>query len=170
MGLFDKLRTTIPDRLNPRTALALGALTLIGIDGNIDEDEAQSAVRLVRGDQRALDDALRIYKDLSVEESVQLVAKAFDQRQKQAFIVNLLDLAMVDGVLTGSEQTLIGEYVNILQMSEAEVKGMVDLIALKNDFSVFAASSSPGATSFCSGCGAQLAPGAKFCTGCGTRG
>lgn len=170
MGLFDKLRGTVPDKLNPRTALALGALTVIGIDGNIDDDEAQSVARLIRVDGRALDDALRIYKDLSVEESVQLVVKAFDQRQKQAFIINVLDLAMVDGVLTGSEQALIREYVNLLKLSESEVQAIVDLIALKNDPSVFAASSEgSGNTSFCCNCGASLAPGAKFCARCGSK-
>jgi len=67
MGIFDKLKGTKDIQLTPKSALALAALTLIGIDGAVEDDEMATLSRIVRGDQNAFDMAFTFYKDRSIE-------------------------------------------------------------------------------------------------------
>jgi hypothetical protein len=42
-----------------------------------------------------------------------------------------------DGMLAGAEKELITSYVNSFQISEEIIQDIVDVIAVKNDFSIF---------------------------------
>lgn len=136
MGLFDKLKSN-ELKLTPKAALALAAVTVIASDGSVEDDEINQLTRLVKGDEQALSSALAAYEKLSVADSVRLAAKALDGKQRMACIAILLDLAMSDGILAGAEQELLNAYVEAFQLAEADITGIVDVIALKNDFSVF---------------------------------
>jgi uncharacterized tellurite resistance protein B-like protein len=169
LGIFDKLRTKADVNLTPKAALALAAMTVIGADGSIEDDEISSLTRIVRGDENAFNSALTVYKDLSVTDSVQLVSKVLGEKQRIACIAILLDLAMADGVLVGAEQKLMDAYITAFQLSEQDISSIVDIIALKNDFSVFERSAGQAAGAFCQSCGTKLGAGMQFCSGCGTR-
>jgi len=82
MGIFDKLTWSKDIQLTPKSALALAAMTIIGVDGSIEEEEIATLKRIVRGDGNAYDQAFRVYKDKSIQESVQLVSKSLDEKQK----------------------------------------------------------------------------------------
>lgn len=137
MGIFDKFAGSKDILLTPKSALALAAMTIIGIDGSIEDDEISAINRIVRGDDVAFDQALKVYKDKSIQECVQLVSKAIDQKQKLTIIANLLDIAMADGMLAGAEKDLMMAYIDSFQTPEEAIKGIVDVIAVKNDFSIF---------------------------------
>jgi uncharacterized tellurite resistance protein B-like protein len=137
MGIFDKLSGGKEVQLTPKAALALAAMTMIGIDGATEDEEVDTLRRIVRGDGNAFDQAYRVYKDKSVQESVQLVSKSLDEKQKVAVISNLLDIAMADGLLAGAEKELMMLYLDSFKISEEIVKDIVDVIAVKNDFSIF---------------------------------
>lgn len=137
MGIFDRLSGTKNVRLTPKSALALAAMTIIGVDGVIEDDELTSLSRIVRGDQESFDKAFKLYKDKSFEECISLVNNVMDQKQKVAVIAILLDIAMVDGILAGAEKELMEMYIETFQTPEDIVKDIVEVIALKNDFSLF---------------------------------
>jgi len=137
MGIFDKLTGSKDIQLTPKSALALAAMTIIGVDGSIEEEEIAILKRIVRGDGNAFDQAFRVYKDKSIQESVQLVSKSLDEKQKIVVIANLLDIAMADGMLAGAEKDLMMLYLDSFKVSEEIVKDIVDVIAIKNDFSIF---------------------------------
>lgn len=52
-------------------------------------------------------------------------------------MANLVDLAMADGFLAGAEKDLLALYLEQFKMSEAEIKDVVEVVALKNNYSVF---------------------------------
>jgi uncharacterized tellurite resistance protein B-like protein len=168
MGIFDKLKGKTESRFTPKAALVLGALTMVGADGHLDEQETSSIKRIARGDLIAYEEGFNRYKALDIAESLKLIATVLDNNQRLALIANLLDIAMADGVLAGGEQTLINLYLETFQLPEEQVNNIIDVMALKNDFSIFEHSSS-GIAGFCSKCGSQIAAGARFCTGCGAQ-
>lgn len=137
MGIFDKLSGSKDVILTPKSALALAAMTIIGIDGAIEEEELSVLSRIVKGDRNAFEQAFKVFKDKSLEECVQLVSKSLDEKQKVAVIANLLDIAMADGVLAGAEKNLMMLYLNSFQISEDIINTIVEVIAIKNDFSIF---------------------------------
>lgn len=67
-----------------------------------------------------------------------LVANCPDEKQKLATLAILCELAMADGVLAGNEQKILQMYMDKFKVSEAAMKPIIDAIALKNDFSIFA--------------------------------
>ena len=66
MGLFDKLSGSKGIKLSPKGALALAAMTIIGADGSIEEDELAGLQRIVRGDDEAFNEVYKLYKDKSI--------------------------------------------------------------------------------------------------------
>lgn len=138
MGIFDKLMGSKDIKLTSKGALALAAMTIIAIDGTIEDEEVDTLLRITRGDNQAFDSALKVYKDRSVSESVQIVSSTLvDQKQRIATIAILLDIAMADGMLAGAEKDLMMAYINAFQVSEEIVKDIADIVAIKNDFSIF---------------------------------
>ncbi len=137
MGIFDKLAGTGEVQLTPKSALALAALTVIGADGVVEDEELEGLRRIVRGDEDAFSRAYKVYKAKSVGECVPLVSNVLDDRQKAAAIANLLDIAMADGVLAGAEEALLEAYLAQFDIAEDVVKTVIDVIAVKNNFSVF---------------------------------
>jgi uncharacterized tellurite resistance protein B-like protein len=137
MGLFDKLKGNQEIKLSPKAALALSAMTIIAADGSIDEDEIAGLRRIVRGDEDAFNQAYKVFRNKPLAESVDLVNKFLDEKQKICVIANLLDLAMADGVLAGAEEKLLGLYVKSFQLADDTVKKIIDVIEIKNNFSVF---------------------------------
>lgn len=137
MGLFDKLTGSKDIQLSPKSALALAAMTMIAADGSIEDEELASLRRIVRGDDIAFNQAFKIFKDKPSSECVSMVTKTLNDKQKVATIVNLLDIAMADGLLAGAEKDLIEKYIANFQIPEDVVKAIVDFVAVKNDFSIF---------------------------------
>ncbi len=136
--MFDKLKNKdIP--LSPKSALALAALTVISCDGDIDQEEIISLKRMLRGDEPSFDKALEWIKhnNFSIPESVTAVTNILNDRQKLTTIVNLLDIAMADGVLARDEEELIMEYTKAFELDENTIENIVEVIALKNDLSIF---------------------------------
>lgn len=137
MGLFDKLAGTRTVELNPKSALVLTALTVIAADGVIDEAEMLDLAKIVRGDRKSIDDAVKVLKANSLEGSMDLVTKCLNEKQKIATLAIVIDIAMADGVLAENEQKLIQLYITKFGVSEDILKPIFDTVAIKNDFSTF---------------------------------
>lgn len=65
------------------------------------------------------------------------MSKTLDEKQKVAVIANLLDLAMADSMLAGVEEKLLTAYVDSFQLSDDIVKSIIDVIEIKNNYSIF---------------------------------
>lgn len=136
MGIFDKLLGSKDVKLTPNAALALAAMTIVAADGSIDQEESAGLVRILRGDRESVDLAIKLIKAQPLDECIKRVAAALDEKQRKCVAINIIDLAMADGVLAGNEQTLLTKYMAEFQLSEDFLKSVVDVISVKNDFSV----------------------------------
>lgn len=139
MGLFDKLTGSRNVTLTPKSALVLSALTVVAADGVIEEAEMLDLQKIVRGDKKAVDVALQaIRAKPQLPEIVDMVANVLNEKQRLATLAILFDLAMADGVLASEEQKVLQMYVDKFGVPEATLKPIIDTVAVKNDFSVFA--------------------------------
>lgn len=137
MGLFDKLLGK-DAKLTPKSAFVLSALTLIAADGQIDEEEIFSLRRLVKGDMESIKTAQKVWQGTpNLKELLPLIAAALDVKQREVVIANLIDLAMADGTLANEEKELLDLYMQAFQISEKTIKPIVEVVALKNNSSVF---------------------------------
>jgi uncharacterized tellurite resistance protein B-like protein len=137
MGIFDKL-TGKPATLTPKSALVLSAITVIAADGVIDEAELNDLAKIVRGDRKSIDTAMKVMKANQFPGVIDLVAIVLDENQKLATLAILCDIAMSDGVLAGEEKKILQMYMDKFGVSEAKLAPIVDAISIKNNFSIFA--------------------------------
>ncbi len=138
MGLFDKLGGNKEIALTPQAGLLLSAITMVAIDGDVDDDELAIIRRLDgSGNTDAWDSALKAYKLKSMEECISLASSSMNNEQRLAAIANLIDIAMADGVLVGAEQKLLEAYVEAFEVSEAEIETIVNVVSIKNNRSIF---------------------------------
>ena len=136
MGLFDALKGK-PATLNPKSALVLSALTVIAADGVIDESEMADLAKIVRGDRKSIDTALQVLKANQFPGVIDMVAAVLDEKQRIATLAILCDIAMADGVLASQEKQVLQMYMDKFGIPEEKIKPIIDVIAIKNDFSIF---------------------------------
>lgn len=136
MGLFDKLKSS-SGLHSPKSAMILAAITMIAIDGEVDEAEVDILRRLARGDDQAFDAAVKFWKSNDLDACIAASAARLTMPQRSATLVNLIDIAMADGDLAGAERALLEAYVEAFAISEVAVAQMVEVIAMKNDEDVF---------------------------------
>lgn len=136
MGIFDRL-TGKTATLTPKSALVLSALTVIAADGVIDESEINDLAKIVRGDRKSIDTALQVLKANQFPGVIDLVAGVLDEKQKLATLAILCDIAMADGILADEEKKVLQMYMEKFGISEATLKPVIEVIAIKNDFSIF---------------------------------
>jgi uncharacterized tellurite resistance protein B-like protein len=137
MGLFDKLKGSKPLELTPKSALALSAISLIAADGVIDEAELMELAKIVRGDRNAVNNALQVLRTTPLPDTITMVASCLNEKQRITTLAILADLAMADGILAEDEQKILQQFMEKFGIPEATLKPIIDVIALKNDFSVF---------------------------------
>lgn len=134
MGLFDKLGGAKDIKLSSQGALLLSALTMIGIDGDINDDEVAIIQRMDRGNKTSQDwsDALKKWKKKSINDCVDIVANTLDKQEQITAMANLIDIAMADGVLDGDEKILLEEYIEKFDVEPSIVETIVDVVSIKN--------------------------------------
>jgi len=137
MGIFDKLKGSKTIQLTPKSALVAAAISVIASDGVLDEAELRDLAKIARGDKSAVNDAVQVLEGNSIQETMDLIAKCLNEKQRMAAMAILLDIAMADGILAGNEQKILQQYMEKFGISETAIKPLIDTIALKNDFSVF---------------------------------
>lgn len=139
MGLFDKLTGHKNVALSPQAGLLLAAITMVAIDGDVDDDEL-AIIRRLDGSQStdAWESALKTYRTKSVKECVDLASSAMNMEQRLVAVANLIDIAMADGGLAGAEKSLLETYVSTFGVAESAVTRIVEVISIKNDKGLFA--------------------------------
>ena len=132
MGLFDSLsRKEI--EITPQGALLLSAITMVAIDGDIDDDEVAIITRMNKGDNPYdFDNALKFWKKNSYTDCVKKVAEVVNREEQKTVMANLIDIAMADGSFDGDEEKLAEEYIVAFDMDIEFVRQVVDMISIKN--------------------------------------
>ncbi len=93
--------------------------------------------RVVRGDESSFNQAYKIFRNKPLPECVEIVSRFLDEKQKACVVANLIDLAMADGILAGAEEKILTSYIGNFQLPEGTVQKIIDVIEVKNNFSVF---------------------------------
>lgn len=138
MGMFDRLTGHKEIQLSPQGGLVLAAITMVAVDGDVDDDELAVIRRLDgSGSTEAWETAVKAYKTKSLRECLEMATAAMNAEQRLVAMANLVDIAMADGGLAGAEKELLEAYVTAFGVSEADVAKMVEVIAIKNDRGVF---------------------------------
>ncbi len=134
MGLFNKLGGGKDfSQISPKSAMLMAAITMVAADGDIDDDELAIIHRLDgKRATRDFDDALKAWKKLSIDECVNLSAEIMNLEQQTMTMANLIDIAMADGILDGSEEELLEKYVEAFSVPQSEIEKMVEVIGIKN--------------------------------------
>ena len=134
MGLLDKLGKISETKLSSQGALLLAAMTMIGIDGDIDDDEVAIIQRMDRGNPTNNDwnDAKKVWQKKSITECVDIVTDSLNKEERVTALANLIDIAMADGVLDGDEKILLEKYIEKFDIDSSIVESIVDVIAIKN--------------------------------------
>jgi len=138
MGLFDKLVGNKKITLTPQAGLLLSAITMVAIDGDVDDDEL-AIIRRLDGSGRtdAWDSAVKAWKSSTAEECVGLAAGSMSSEQRLVAMANLIDIAMADGVLAGAEKKLLESYVKAFEVGDGEVEKIINVVSIKNNKSIF---------------------------------
>ena len=139
MGLLDGLMGHREVSLTPRSAMLLACISMVAADGNIDEDEL-AIIRRIDGSEDTQDwrKAVEAWKRVSSSgECVGLTVPRLDDEQRRFTLANLIDIAMADGGLDGSEKKLLEKYIEAMDVEDDFVRSVVQVVSAKNDRSPF---------------------------------
>ena len=138
MGLFDGLRGQQSKALTAEEAMLLACMSMIAIDGDVDDDELAVLRRIHNfGGQAAWDNAFQAFRHATVGDCVSIAANAMNDAQRKFTMANLIDIAMADGFLAGDEKTLLERYFSAFELSELFVSSIIEAVSIKNDSSPF---------------------------------
>lgn len=136
MGIFSKLGANIV--LSPNAGLLLAAILMTTSDGDIDQNEIAIIQRLdASGNPKNWNDAIKTYKNTTIDECIQLVAGCLNSEQRVTTIANLIDIAMADGNLAGKEEQLLEKFVEALSIPLEEIEKIISVISVKNSRTAF---------------------------------
>jgi uncharacterized tellurite resistance protein B-like protein len=96
--------------LSAKMALCLAAMTLVGIDGEFNEEELAKLRDLIHSDENAFLKAFSFYNERSLDVCMKVVAARLNEEQKQIVYRILYDLAHSDQDLAKSEEDLLKQY------------------------------------------------------------
>jgi uncharacterized tellurite resistance protein B-like protein len=96
--------------LSAKMALCLAAMTLVGIDGEFNEEELAKLRSLIHTDETAFLRAFSFYNERPLEVCMKVVVARLNEEQKQIAYRVLYDLAHSDQDLAKSEEDLLKQY------------------------------------------------------------
>ena len=150
MGLFDMFKGDTSTEMTPHLAFATSLLYMMAADGEMDNEEVGHLLSVLGGsnegngtigvganNRHLLDTAMKYKRKNSVETFLQEASPLLTDAQKMCILVNLLDSSLVDGQPEAEEQVLFGKFLQAFGISEDRFRPFFEVIALKNDRSVF---------------------------------
>ena len=150
MGLFDMFKGDTGAQMTPHLAFATSLLYMMSADGEMDHEEVGHLLSVLGGsddgrgnigvganNQALLDNALKHRRKNSVETFLTEATPLLSDAQKMCILVNLIDSSLADGQPEPEEQMLFGKFLQAFGVSEERFRPFFEVIALKNDRSVF---------------------------------
>ncbi len=155
MGLFDMFKGDSGEVMTPPLALAISMLYMIGADGEIANEEIGQLLMVLGGDdkggvigvggnnQKLLERAMKYWKSKSVENFFSEAAPVLGDAQRICILTNLCDSLLSDGHAAPAEQMMFQKFLAAFDVSEERFKPFFEVIATKNDRSVFSKKDHP---------------------------
>ena len=137
MGLFDVFKGDSAPAMTPKLAFAASLVYMMSADGQIEEQEIGQLVSAIGGDRATLDNAVKFVRKNKVEAFLDQAAAVLSEPQKLCTLTNLCDSLLADGNAAPAEQALFGKFMTAFGVSEERFRPYFDVIAMKNDRSVF---------------------------------
>ncbi len=150
MGLFDMFKGDTGAQMTPHLAFATSLLYMMSADGEMDHEEVGHLLSVLGGsddgrgnigvganNQALLDNALKYRRKNTVETFLTEATPLLSDAQKMCILVNLIDSSLADGQPEPEEQMLFGKFLQAFGVSEERFRPFFEVIALKNDRSVF---------------------------------
>lgn len=137
MGLFDMFKGDTVQAMTPKLAFASALIYMMAADGQIEEEEIGQLVSAIGGDRALLDNALKYVRKNNIDTFLQQAAPALSEPQKLCVLANLCDSLLSDGSAAPAEQALFGRFLAAFAITEERFRPYFEVIALKNDRSVF---------------------------------
>ena len=155
MGLFDMFKGD-SEEMTPHFAFATSLIYMIGADGKVEHEEVGQLLSVLGGEesggtigvgannQQLLDRAFKYYqKHPDINHFLTEAAPLLTDAQKMCMLTNLLDSSLSDGNAAPQEQELFNKFLQAFDIPEERFKPFFDVIALKNDRSVFTQTDHP---------------------------
>lgn len=139
MGLFDVFKGDSAQAVTPKLAFAASLIYMMSSDGQIEEQEIGQLVSAIGGDRATLDNALKYVRKNRVDAFLAQAAPLLSEPQKLCILSNLCDSLLSDGNAAPAEQMLFNQFMTAFGVSEERFRPCFEVIAMKNDRSVFGA-------------------------------
>lgn len=137
MGLFDMFKGDAAQEMTPKLAFASALIYMMSSDGQVEEEEIGQLISALGGDRPLLDAAFKYVRKNNVDAFLQQAAPVLSEPQKLCVLTNLCDSLLADGSAAQAEQALFGRFLAAFAISEERFRPYFEVIALKNDRSVF---------------------------------
>jgi uncharacterized tellurite resistance protein B-like protein len=123
--------------LSAKMALCLAAMTLVGIDGEFNEEELAKLRDLIHSDENAFLKAFSFYNERSLDVCMKVVAARLNEEQKQIAYRVLYDLAHSDQDLAKSEEDLLKQYATAFGLANNFIAWVKTTKDKKYDLALF---------------------------------
>lgn len=149
MGLFDMFSGDSGAEMTPYLAFATSLIYMMSADGHIENEEVGQLLSVLGGDnqggtigvgannRKLLDRALKYTQSHTPEQFFTEATPLLTDAQKMCILTNILDSSLSDGAAAVQEQELFGKFLQAFDISEQRFQPFFEVIALKNDRSVF---------------------------------
>jgi uncharacterized tellurite resistance protein B-like protein len=154
MGLFDMFSGD-SEEMTPHFAFATSLIYMISADGSIENEEVGQLLAVLGGEdsggtigvgannRQLLERAVKYRQKNTVDKFLSEATPILTDAQKMCILTNILDSSLSDGDAAIEEQQLFGQFLQAFEISEERFKPFFDVIALKNDRSVFTQKNHP---------------------------
>jgi len=154
MGLFD-IFTGDSEEMTPHFVFATALIYMIGADGKIENEEVGQLLAVLGGEEsggtigvgannrKLLERAYKYQQKNTVDKFLTEATPILSDGQKICILANMLDSSLSDGNAAPEEQQLFNKFLQAFGVSEQRFKPFFDVIALKNDRSVFTNANHP---------------------------
>jgi hypothetical protein len=156
MGLFDMFKGDSGEKMTPHLAFATALLYMMASDGEMDNEEVGHLLSVIGGqddgkggigvgaqNQQLLNNAMKYMRKNSLSHFLSEAAPVLSDAQKMCILVNLIDSSLTDGTPEPEEQALFAQFMQAFGISEERFKPFFEVIALKQDRSIFSNQSHP---------------------------
>ncbi len=155
MGLFDMFKGDSGQEMTPHLAFAISLIYIMAADGEIQNEEVGHLLSVLGGaesggtigvganNRALLDKAIKYVRKKSVDEFFNEASPLLTDAQKMCILTNMADSLLSDGHAEPEEQALFERFLNAFAISNERFKPFFEVIALKNDRSVFVNANHP---------------------------
>ncbi len=128
--------TSVGRSESPYIALSAAIHALIKADASKSPEEEKKR-ELIIGDPELIRKGIEYCNQREVDQLIIDLNADLSQPQKLCLIANLLEVAMIDGVLTGNEKALIEKMREAFGLQTDEVNNIFDVLVVKNKLKIF---------------------------------